>query len=106
MGRTAELDRRIQAGPTHFPVLVRCGEQSWTELAELIAGLRAHRFLLVTDAATPAAALARVRALASAQAPAPSTRCRRVPRPDRPPARTAGPAPCPVPGGRLRAGRW
>ncbi|AUY49047.1 hypothetical protein [Streptomyces sp. CB01881] len=69
MGRTGELDRRIQAGPANFALLVRRGEASWAELADRIAGFGADRFVLVADAAAPADGLARVRAIAAAIAP-------------------------------------
>ncbi|MBP0448327.1 hypothetical protein J5Y04_02015 [Kitasatospora sp. RG8] len=82
MGRTGELDRRIQAGPANFALLVRRGEASWAEFADRIAGFGADRFVLVADAAAPAGALARVRAVAAAIAP-----CTVLTRPGPPPAR-------------------
>ncbi|MFD0272946.1 hypothetical protein ACFVHB_03420 [Kitasatospora sp. NPDC127111] len=65
----AAFDRRIQAGPANFALRVRCGEPSWTELADRIAEFRADRFLLVADEAAPTDHLSRVHALAAAQAP-------------------------------------
>ncbi|WP_405362212.1 hypothetical protein OG535_30845 [Kitasatospora sp. NBC_00085] len=84
MGRTAELDRRIQAGPANFALLVRGGEASWTELADRLAEFEADRFILVTDGAAPADHLARVRTIAEAQAP-----CTVLAPSDRPAARPA-----------------
>ncbi|MFB7613247.1 hypothetical protein [Kitasatospora sp. NPDC056181] len=86
MGRTGELDRRIQAGPANFALLVRRGEASWAEFADRIAGFGGDRFVLVADAAAPADVLARVRAVAAAIAPC-TVLTRPGPPPARPPAR-------------------
>ncbi|WP_328954145.1 hypothetical protein [Kitasatospora purpeofusca] len=69
MRRSARLDRRIQAGSAHLTLAVRDGEHSWSELGERIAEFEARRFVLVTDGTAPRGQLARVRALAEAQAP-------------------------------------
>ncbi|MCG6495901.1 hypothetical protein [Kitasatospora sp. A2-31] len=89
----AAFDRRLQAGPANFPLTVRCGESSWTELADRLAAFRAHRFVLVGDAAAPAEYVARIHALAAARAP-----CTRVTlRSDAAPAPSPFPEPPPSP---------
>ncbi|WP_329490448.1 hypothetical protein OG618_28700 [Kitasatospora sp. NBC_01246] len=84
MGGTTAFDRRIQAGPAGIPLAVRRGDGSWAELAERTAAFGADRFLLVTDGAAPADHLARVRAMAAAQAPCTVIDLRSAPLPDRP----------------------
>ncbi|MFC5662193.1 hypothetical protein ACFP3U_04255 [Kitasatospora misakiensis] len=64
-----QLDRRIQIGAAHITLAVRSGEPSWGELRVRLAEFAAERFLLVTDGTAPGDHLARVRALAAAQAP-------------------------------------
>ncbi|MER5349954.1 hypothetical protein ABT093_06440 [Kitasatospora sp. NPDC002551] len=69
MRRSVRLDRRIQAGAAQVFLAVRGGEPSWSELGTRLDGLRAERFLVVTDGTAPEATLAAVRALAADRAP-------------------------------------
>ncbi|MFI9326992.1 hypothetical protein ACIGZJ_05515 [Kitasatospora sp. NPDC052868] len=69
MTPSAGFERRIQAGASYLSLLVRSGESCWQELADHLAGFHADRFVIATDGAAPAAYLAHVRTLATAQAP-------------------------------------
>ncbi len=54
------LDREVHFGNVHYPFYVRSGPAAWQELAGLLTGLRADRFLLVTDSGVPATAVSAV----------------------------------------------
>ena len=51
------LDREVYFGDTRYPIYIRSGPAAWAEFAGLLTGLRADRFLLVTDDGVPAPAL-------------------------------------------------
>ena len=51
------LDREVCFGNTRYPIYIRSGPAAWAELAVLLTGLRADRFLMVTDDGVPAPAL-------------------------------------------------
>ncbi|WP_145909384.1 hypothetical protein [Kitasatospora viridis] len=63
--RVVAYDRAVQAGPCHYPVLVRIGRQAGEGLAEAVRGLGGARFLVVAASGAPARQLgAAVAALA------------------------------------------
>jgi 3-dehydroquinate synthase/2-deoxy-scyllo-inosose synthase len=63
------LDREVRFGGTGYPIYVRSGPAAWAELAGLLTGLRADRFLLVTDDGVPPPALDAVSRVLEALAP-------------------------------------
>jgi 3-dehydroquinate synthetase len=63
------LDREIRFGDVRYPVYVRSGDAAWAELSDLLAALRADRFLLVTDGGVPALAVHAVGQLLEGLAP-------------------------------------
>ena len=54
---TVALNREARFGDIRYPIYVRSGPAAWPELAGLLAGLRADRFLLVTDGGVPEVAV-------------------------------------------------
>src|SRR5690349_21202834 len=54
---TVTLDREARFGDIRYPIYVRSGPAAWPELARLLTGLHADRFLLVTDGGVPEAAV-------------------------------------------------
>jgi len=54
---TVTLDREARFGDVRYPIYIRSGPGAWPELAGLLAGLHADRFLLVTDGGIPASAV-------------------------------------------------
>ena len=66
---TVALDREVRFGDTRYPIHVRSGPAGWAELAGLLAGLHADRFLLVTDDGVPPPALDAVSEVIEALAP-------------------------------------
>ena len=58
---TAEFDRLIQVGPARYTYYLRLREDA-ARLRQLLAGLEADRFILLTDKKVPARHLARMHA--------------------------------------------
>ena len=65
---TAEFDRLIQFGPASFTYYLRIREDAAT-LHQLLAGLDADRFILITDKKAPARQVARMHSRLAAVAP-------------------------------------
>jgi len=63
------LDLEARFGDVHYPIYVRSGPAAWPELAGLLTGLHADRFLLVTDRGVPAAAVHAITSQLNAVAP-------------------------------------
>ena len=63
------LDREVRFGDVRYPIYVRSGDEAWAELGDLLAALRADRFLLVTDGGVPAPAVHAVGKLLEGLAP-------------------------------------
>src|SRR5215470_12093132 len=66
---TVTLDLEARFGDVHYPIYVRSGPAAWPELAGLLTGLHADRFLLVTDRGVPAAAVHAITSQLNAVAP-------------------------------------
>jgi 3-dehydroquinate synthetase len=64
------VNREVRFGSIRYPFYVRSGSAAWHELADVLAGLRADRFLLVTDSGVPTAVVHAVRLRLEELAPA------------------------------------